>query len=666
MKKRSKVIEVLEDKCVNCHACISVCPVKFCNDGSKDAVVINGDACIGCGDCIRACTTHKARVGIDDFEEFINSLNNKEKVIAVTAPAIVANFPDTYLNINGLLKSMGVEANFDVSFGAELTVKSYLEYIKNNNPKMVIAQPCPAIVSYIEIYRPELIEYLAPIDSPILHTIKMIKTYYPEYRNHKVAVISPCYAKKREFEETGYGDYNVTFNSLNDYINNNNINLRGYDKLEYDNPPAERAVTFSSPGGLLNTVKREMPEIDAKTRKIEGPEVVYEYFDKLQEVFNKGDAPLLIDCLNCPMGCNGGPATMNLHESPDTMEKRIENRSKEMQQKYKSKNVLFKNKSNKKLNKTINKYWKEELYDRQYKNLSAIGTNKIPNNQELKRIYESMHKYSQEDIINCRSCGYNDCELMAIAIHNGLNKPENCHFYQYSVIEMEQEEIQKQKADTENVAKLIYELLEESKGFMSQSNENLNSISVTVNQLDETNQSVIKKIEESTNASLESEKTMEDINVRVQETSKKMDQLDNIVKAIDNISSQINLLALNASIEAARAGEAGKGFTVVATEVGKLATESKYEAEKIGPFSKLLKEEYGIINEMISGAMTKFEKLVENSEEVMAATEEISGATQEINSNIKASAEHYNDLSKKEYKKMEGVRAEIEKLVGTN
>ena len=52
---------------------------------------------------------------------------------------------------------------------------------------------------------------------------------------------------------------------------------------------------------------------------------------------------------------------------------------------------------------------------------------------------------------------------------------------------------------------------------------------------------------------------------------------------IDSISSQTNLLALNASIEAARAGEFGKGFSVVAKEVGDLATSS-------GTINKSIKE----------------------------------------------------------------------------
>ncbi len=382
MASLKKVVDVVEDKCVNCHQCIAVCPVKMCNDGSGSYVKINADMCIACGNCIKACT-HEARVGIDDFEEFLRDLRAGKKIVAVAAPAVAANFPDLYLNLNSWLKSLGVKAVFDVSFGAELTIKTYLEHVKANNPKTVISQPCPAIVTYIEIYQPELIPYLAPADSPMLHTIKMIKEYYPQYKDHKTVVLSPCYAKKREFEETGLGDYNVTYKSMDKYIREKNISLRSFPESDYDNPPAERAVLFSTPGGLMRTAEREFPGISEKTRKIEGVEHIYHYFKHLPESIQAGEVPLLIDCLNCAMGCNGGPATLNQHKSLDKVESLIEKRSEKMKK-------LYKSSSEKSIGRNMNDYWKPNLYGRTYINHKSNEITKIPSEAELINIYHQM------------------------------------------------------------------------------------------------------------------------------------------------------------------------------------------------------------------------------------------------------------------------------------
>jgi iron only hydrogenase large subunit-like protein len=423
------LIHVDEENCVNCHLCVAACPVKFANNASGDVVKINKNLCIGCGQCLVACS-HGARILIDDTDKAILDLKQKKtKFVAVVAPAIASNFPNTYLNFNGWLKSLGIEAIFDVSFGAELTVKSYLEYIKTNKPKIVIAQPCPAIVSFIEIYRPLLLQYLAPADSPMLHTIKMIKTFYTKYKNHKVIVISPCIAKKREFDETGLGDYNVTITNIIKHLDEKKIDLHDFPEIDFDNDPAERAVLFSSPGGLLKTAEREVPGISNKTRKIEGVNSIYKYIKHLEESIKKGTNPLLIDCLNCEFGCNGGTGTPNKEKLLDELEFLVEERKTEIQNKYKTtqedKNAI------QHLQKIINKYWKPGLYDRTYINHSDNYKQlvKLPDKTQLNEIYHSMHKYKDEDIKNCSSCGYNSCEVMAKSIFDGFNKKENCHFF---------------------------------------------------------------------------------------------------------------------------------------------------------------------------------------------------------------------------------------------
>ena len=362
------VIQVDEAKCINCYACITDCPVKLCMDASGDKISINPDLCIGCGNCISVCT-HKARTLIDDTPRFFSDLKNGTKMIAIVAPAVASVFPEKFLKLNGWLKSLGVEAFFDVSFGAELTVISYLDYIKDKNPRTVIAQPCPAIVTFIEIYHPELIPYLAPADSPMLHTIRLVTEYFPQYKNHKTVVISPCIAKRREFNETGLGDYNVTMLSLKDYLLSQNQDLAIFPEIEYTNPHPERAVGFSTPGGLLDTAERFVPGIRRKTHKVEGIHTIYPYLIEMSELMHTDvEIPLLIDCLNCEKGCNGGHGTGNSKEPLPLLENPISERKTKLEEYHKTEKG---EKTYKKYHKMLDKFWKKNLYTRNYCDLSS-------------------------------------------------------------------------------------------------------------------------------------------------------------------------------------------------------------------------------------------------------------------------------------------------------
>ena len=66
----SPLVAVDADKCNNCHICIKVCHVKFCNNGAGDTVTLNPGRCLGCGACITACPSD-ARHAIDDLPKFL-------------------------------------------------------------------------------------------------------------------------------------------------------------------------------------------------------------------------------------------------------------------------------------------------------------------------------------------------------------------------------------------------------------------------------------------------------------------------------------------------------------------------------------------------------------------------------------------------------------------
>jgi hypothetical protein len=169
----------------------------------------------------------------------------------------------------------------------------------------------------------------------------------------------------------------------------------------------------------------------------------------------------------------------------------------------------------------IEQYWKPGLYDREYVNRSNHKLVTSVPARNLDDIYHAMLKETEEDHKNCSACGYGNCKDMAVAIYNGLNRPENCHYYQQKLLNINSE---KRKEAVTEFQKLIV--------------EEFNS-------------------------------------------EKLLAKFEPIVKAIEGISFQTSLLSINASIEAAHAGDAGAGFDIVAKEVRELASKSKDEATKI-------------------------------------------------------------------------------------
>lgn len=623
----SPVIAVDKEKCRNCHACIRVCPAKFCNNGGPedDFIDVDQNLCIGCGACVQACP-HGARKILDDTDVFLNAIKQKQKIIALVAPAAATNFPGKLKNLIGWLRKSGIDAVFDVGFGAELTVKSYLDAIKTGNLKTVIAQPCPALVTWIQIYKPELLPYLAPADSPMVHTAKMVREFYPQYKNHRIAILSPCAAKKREFEETGIGDYNVTYQKLSELFERERVSLDKFPPMDFDGPVGERGVGFSTPGGLIETVAREVPGIRARSRKIEGPGV-YRYLDTLLTSIQSGKAPLLIDCLNCEHGCNGGAGTTTHKRTLDDIELPVAQRALGMQEQWAEE-------KRKTLAKTIEIHWKPDLYKREYANLDylADALHRVATNDIQKVCEEKLMKTSSEDYLHCGACGFDRCEDMAEAIFLGRNTPERC----FLVNEKTNKELRQADQTGRIKAEQEHAHMMDMASIIQETSARVHIVAESVS---EESQKAAEAAQHLVQKTEEQQATLGSLASNIRSAAGIIAGLSKIQEAILNIARQTKMVSLNAAIESARAGEAGRGFSVVADEVKGLAGRSQDEANRIGPVLGELKESFRNIESALLAAQAETQAIGGVVAEISHVNQSLQEASTELEADVRKLAD---------------------------
>jgi len=205
---------------------------------------------------------------------------------------------------------------------------------------------------------------------------------------------------------------------------------------------------------------------------------------------------------------------------------------------------------------------------------------------------------------------------------------------------------------SENGAVLI-RAVEEATGTLGTMIENVGAIATRIHQVDQVSQQSVAETRDNGERLQES----------IASIGQRSDEIGKIVKVIEGIADQTNLLALNAAIEAARAGEAGKGFAVVADEVRRLAERSVTATQEIGAVietvQKDTKRAVTLIEHVLAGIMESINKTsglvaeaagaaddqAADAREVLATVGRMSNLARQIASSISENATGAQEIS---------------------
>lgn len=169
---------------------------------------------------------------------------------------------------------------------------------------------------------------------------------------------------------------------------------------------------------------------------------------------------------------------------------------------------------------------------------------------------------------------------------------------------------------------------------------NVGTMAAAIEQFSASIREVASQIQSASTMSADAVRVAEGGTEAIQTLSEASARIEDVVKLINDIAEQTNLLALNATIEAARAGEAGRGFAVVASEVKSLATQTAKATEDI---TAQITDMQGLTGKAVD-AMHAIDETISKLNHVTlaisSAVEEQEAATGEISRSVQYAAEY--------------------------
>lgn len=447
----NEVIMLRNVECKDCYKCIRNCPVKAIRYSDGRAEIIQSE-CILCGECVVTCPQRGDFV-FSQIELIKRAIAEGRRVVASIAPSFISDLDvGSIEGMRATLRKLGFYDAQETALGAEVVSREYERIMRENEMDMLISSCCTSVVMLIQRYYPDVLPYLAPVKSPMEIHCEMIKK---EYSDACTVFIGPCYAKKKEAQESSATDYSITFYELKEWMREAGVTPVYIQRPENDR---KRARRYPRQDGLV----KSMTAVEGWNRvAIDG---INDCIAALSEIRHGGVSKTFLEMTACEGSCVNGPAIRK---------NRYENRIRGTV--------------------AVNEYSgnddfgvKTDVPVRMYHNPEAV-TRRKPTEEEIQAVLRKLGKDTRKTALNCGCCGYATCRKMAAAICRDMAQLDMCLPYVREKAEFHSREIvastleaadkliDKQMRVVQNIASILGENTAETKVMLTKLKEAVQS-----------------------------------------------------------------------------------------------------------------------------------------------------------------------------------------------
>ena len=402
------MITTIQEKCRACYTCVRECPAKAIRISSGQAEVLV-DRCIGCGNCFRVCRQNAKQV-YESINEVTALLSSGFPVAAMLAPSFPAAFGDLgYRRVVGMFRALGFHAVHEVGFGADLVAHQYRKMMTSHPQRRFIATTCPALVEYVERFHSSLVDFLAPVVSPMLAGARVLRHIYEPDVN--VVFIGPCIAKKSEQDPARPGEINgvLTFMEARKMFDTAGITPETVSESDFDEPRAFQGALFPISRGMLQAANINEDLMAGEVVSADGRR---DFVEAVAELESGALDARMLEVLCCT-GCIMGPGIRNelpLFHRRSLVSRYVRQRHAGIEE------------------EALHNAWLDKFADLDLSRQFASKESPMdqPGETEINTVLEQMGKGNPADELDCGACGYETCRAHAEAIVLDLAESEMC------------------------------------------------------------------------------------------------------------------------------------------------------------------------------------------------------------------------------------------------